>query len=96
MPIINAIGSSLVAVTAFGLTTALNYALSGLVDWLLAATFISGGVLGGFVGTILARHLSQFLGLLTTIFAILILAAAVYMLLKSAPPLDFESRYAFP
>jgi hypothetical protein len=32
MPLINAIGSSLFAVTAFGLTTAVSYALSGLVD----------------------------------------------------------------
>jgi uncharacterized membrane protein YfcA len=32
MPMINAVGTSLVAVTAFGLTTAYNYALSGLVD----------------------------------------------------------------
>ena len=29
MPMINAVGTSLVAVTAFGLTTALNYAASG-------------------------------------------------------------------
>ena len=33
MPILNAVGSSLVSVTAFGLTTAGNYAWSGLVDW---------------------------------------------------------------
>ena len=43
----DAVGSSLVAVTAFGLTTAANYAFSGLVDWPLAALFIGGGVLGG-------------------------------------------------
>jgi uncharacterized protein len=54
MPIINAIGSSLVAVTAFGITTALNYAASGLVDWLLALAFIAGGVIGGFLGVRLA------------------------------------------
>ena len=42
MPMINAVGSSLVAVTAFGLTTAANYALSGLVDWALAGVFIVG------------------------------------------------------
>ena len=37
MPILNAIGSSLLAVTAFGLTTAVNYAWSGLIDCALAA-----------------------------------------------------------
>jgi uncharacterized membrane protein YfcA len=36
MPILNAVGSSLLAVTAFGAATALNYAVSGLVDWSLA------------------------------------------------------------
>src|SRR3546814_10257773 len=32
MPMINAVGTSLVAVTAFGLTTAANYAFSVMVD----------------------------------------------------------------
>jgi len=84
MPMINAIGSSLVAVTAFGLTTALNYAISGLVDWLLAAAFIGGGVLGGFGGAHLAKRLSGTNERLTTIFAVLIFAVAAYMLWKSA------------
>ncbi|TFI59736.1 sulfite exporter TauE/SafE family protein [Sphingomonas parva] len=84
MPIINAIGSSLVAVTAFGLTTAFNYALSGLVDWPLAFVFIGGGVLGGFAGATLAKRLSATNGRLTTIFAGLIFVVAAYMLWKSA------------
>ena len=46
MPIINAIGSSLVGVTAFGATAALNYAAPGFIDWRLAVTFIIGGVVG--------------------------------------------------
>ena len=46
MPMLNAVGSSLVGVTAFGVTTAANYAISGLVDWPLALLFIVGG-LGG-------------------------------------------------
>jgi hypothetical protein len=50
MPMINAIGTSLLAVGAFGLATALNYAASGLVDWLVAAEFIGGGVAGGWLG----------------------------------------------
>ncbi len=36
MPIMNAVSSSLVAVTAFGLTTAASYAWSGLISWGLA------------------------------------------------------------
>ena len=83
MPMINAVGTSLVVVTAFGLTTALNYAVSGLVDWVLAALFIAGGVLGSLLGTRAAKRLSG-AGQLTSIFAILIFVVAAYMLWKSA------------
>ena len=83
MPMINAIGSSLVAVTAFGLTTAANYALDGLVDWPLAFVFIAGGVAGGFLGARLAGRLAATRGRLTTIFAGLIFVVAAYMLWKS-------------
>lgn len=87
MPMINAIGSSLVAVAAFGLTTAFNYALSGLVDWLLAAAFIAGGLLGGTFGASLATRLSAARGRLSAIFAVLIFAVASYMMWKSVSAL---------
>ncbi|MBB5576634.1 sulfite exporter TauE/SafE family protein [Rhizobium paranaense] len=86
MPILYAIGSSLVAVTAFGLTTALNYAFSGYVDLFLAAVFIAGGVIGGVLGAYLARHLSARKGVLNTLFATLIFVVAVYMLYRSLSP----------
>jgi uncharacterized membrane protein YfcA len=84
MAMINAVGSSLVAVTAFGLTTAANYALSGLVDWALAFAFIAGGLAGSIFGTRLARRLTTGKDQLTLVFAILIFAVAAYMLWKSA------------
>ncbi len=84
MPILNAIGSSLVAVTAFSLTTALNYAISGLVDWPLAFAFIGAGVAGSLAGARMARRLSGMRGALTTIFAILVFVLAAYMMWKSA------------
>ena len=83
MPMINAVGTSLVAVTAFGLTTALNYAGSGLVDWTLAAVFIGGGTLGSLAGTRAAKRLYAG-GQLITVFAALIFVVAAYMLWKSA------------
>ena len=83
MPMINAVGTSLVAVTAFGLTTALNYALSGLVDWQLAALFIGGGIIGSLAGTKAAKRLSGG-GHLSSVFAALIFVVAAYMLWKSA------------
>lgn len=82
MPILFAIGSSLVAVTAFGLTAALNYAFSGLVDWPLAAVFIGGGIIGGFAGGFAARKLAARKGALTTLFVLLIFVVAGYMLYK--------------
>jgi uncharacterized membrane protein YfcA len=83
MPMINAIGTSLLAVGAFGLTTALNYAFSGLVDWTVAAEFICGGIVGGLAGMRLATHLSQFKSALNLVFAALIFVVAIYVLFKS-------------
>lgn len=82
MMMMNAVGTSLVAVTAFGLTTATNYAFSGLVDWLLAGVFIAGGMAGGFFGTRLAKRLSGGTQL-KTVFSVLIFVVAFYMLYKS-------------
>jgi uncharacterized membrane protein YfcA len=84
MPMLNAIGSSLVAVSAFGLTTALNYAASGLIDWTLAGLFIGGGIAGSFAGAAAAKRLSANAGLLKTVFAVLIFIVALYMLWQSA------------
>ena len=83
MPILRAIGTSLVAVTAFGLTTSFNYALSGLVNWPLAAVFIIGGMAGSAVGTRSARLLSTDKGRLNMIFAGFVMLVAIYMLWKS-------------
>jgi uncharacterized membrane protein YfcA len=83
MHTLNAIASSLVSVTAFGLTTAGNYAWSGLVDWELAGLFIAGGLAGGFLGAHSAKSLSTHKGGLTTVFAMMIFAVALYMLTRS-------------
>jgi uncharacterized membrane protein YfcA len=83
MPIMNAVSSSLVAVTAFGMTTALSYAWSGLVSWDLAGLFVAGGIAGGLFGTRLARHLSERRGALNMVFAAVIVAVALYMLARN-------------
>jgi uncharacterized membrane protein YfcA len=84
MPMVTAVGTSLVAVTAFGLTTAINYAFSGLVDWPLAIVFIAGGVAGGVFGARLATNLGTKPGRLTVLFAVLIFLVALYMIWRSA------------
>ena len=83
MPMLNAIGSSLVAVTMFGLTTAASYAVSGLIDWPLAAVFVGGGIIGSLVGGATSRLLAQKTATLKTVFAVLIFFVAAYMLWQS-------------
>ena len=83
MAIYRAVGTSLVAVSAFGLTTAANYALSGLIDWPVAGTFIAGGIAGSVIGTATSRRLAAHKGWLNMLFAGLILAVALYMLARS-------------
>jgi uncharacterized membrane protein YfcA len=84
MPILFAVGSSLVAVTAFGLTTALSYAASGLVAWKLAAVFIAGGALGGIAGSRAATRLATRKGALNATLASVIAMVALYMLYRAA------------
>ena len=83
MPIYQAIGTSLVAVSAFGLTTAANHAASGLIDWIVAGSFIAGGVGGTVLGTAASRRLAARKGQLNLIFAGGIVAVACYMLYRS-------------
>jgi uncharacterized membrane protein YfcA len=83
MEIINAIGTSLFSVGAFGLTTTINYAASGLVDWRVAIEFIGGGVVGGWLGAMGARRLAKTRGALNLIFAAVIVVVAIFMLYKS-------------
>ncbi|AEJ41072.1 protein of unknown function DUF81 [Sulfobacillus acidophilus TPY] len=83
MSIIQAIGSSLFAVGTFGLTTAVNYALSGWVSAALAGEFILGGILGGLGGALLATRLSRQKSLLNYLFAGVIFLMALYMIDKN-------------
>jgi uncharacterized membrane protein YfcA len=83
MPTIAAIGSSLVAVGAFGMTTALNYAVSGMVQWPTALLFIAGGIGGGWAGARLAKRLSAQRQTLTRLLGCMLVVVAVYMLYRS-------------
>ena len=83
MPLIDAIGSSLVSVTAFGSTTAASYAASGLVDWRIAALFVLGGAAGGLLGIALARRMVRQKRTLTFIFSGVVTAVGIYVVAKS-------------
>jgi uncharacterized membrane protein YfcA len=83
MPPLYAIGTSLVAVASFGAATAGNYALSGLVNWPLAALFVLGGVLGGRLGAGAAARLSLAKGRLEASFALFVVAVGVYVIARA-------------
>ena len=89
MPMIFAVGSSLLAVGAFGLTTAVSYASSGLIDWVVALEYIVGGLAGGYVGMQLACHLGHRKAALNRIFAGLVFVVAFYMLYRNAAAFGF-------
>ena len=83
MPILAAIGTSLFSVGSFGMTTALSYAWSGLLDWRIAMLYIAGGVLGGWLGARLATHLGRSKKALNWIFAVIVALTAIYMLYRN-------------
>lgn len=83
MPMINAVGTSLVAVTIFGFTTAINYGLSHLVDYTLSLVLVLSGALGTLLGVEVSWRLAKNTGKLTIAFAIVVFAVAAYTMLKA-------------
>ncbi|KRB82881.1 hypothetical protein ASE00_12815 [Sphingomonas sp. Root710] len=79
MPLPYAIGTSLVVVSALGLTTALSYAASGLVDWAVTALLVAGGVGGTIAGIALGKALGACKGLLERGFAAVVIAVGLYV-----------------
>jgi uncharacterized protein len=84
MPLLAAVGTSLVAVTAFGATTAATYNFSGLVDWPLAGLFVIGGLAGGFAGSRLAGLLAGRKQALNLVFAAIVTAVGLYVAARGA------------
>jgi hypothetical protein len=84
MPIVIAIGSALLSVCVFATGTLFTYASAGLVDWQIGGEVIAGGVAGGLLGISLAGRLSSSKQTLTKVFAVAILACAVYIFYRSS------------
>ncbi len=82
MPLRKAVGTSLVVVTALGLTTATSYALSGYINWTLVALLIAGGVAGAAAGIALGQRLATRRGLLERWFASVVILAGAYVLVR--------------
>lgn len=84
MPFAYAVGTSLVVITALGLTTATSYALSGYVDWPLTALLIAGGAGGAMVGIRLGQRLTAHKMLFERAFAALVVAVGIYIATAAA------------
>ena len=84
MPLANAIGTSLVAVSAFGLATAGSYAVSGLVDWPLAALLVAGGAAGSWLGIRAGKALAPRKRLLEQGFATVVVLVGIYVMVRAA------------
>jgi uncharacterized protein len=82
MPLSNAIGTSLVAVSAFGAATAASYAVSGLIDWPMAGLFVLGGLAGGVVGAWIGKVLGARKRALALAFASLVILVGAYVVAK--------------
>lgn len=82
MPLRNAIGTSLVVVTALGLTTAASYTASGYVDWGLTGLLVTGGAAGAVLGIHLGKRLAGHKGLLEKIFAIVVMVTGAYVIAR--------------
>ncbi|MCL6452715.1 MAG: sulfite exporter TauE/SafE family protein [Alicyclobacillus sp.] len=80
LPMTQAIGTSLFSVGTFGLTTAVSYAISGMVDWLIVALYIGGGLVGGILGVYTCTRLGRNVRRLQQLFAGVLVLVAGYML----------------
>ncbi|RFD18922.1 sulfite exporter TauE/SafE family protein [Komagataeibacter melaceti] len=83
MPMLNAVGTSLVAVCAFGLTTSVSYAMAGMVDLPMVGLLVAGGVAGSLCGTAMARRMGQRPERLRMFFACVVFIVAFYMMWRS-------------
>jgi uncharacterized protein len=82
LPLLLAVGSSLVSVTAFAATTGANYALSGLIGWKLVTVFVTGGVMGSLLGGRIAVHLAQKKQLLSQVFSAIVASTGLYVITR--------------
>lgn len=79
--IVDAIGTSLLPVSSFGLATAARYSISNQIDWIISLLFIVGGIMGGKIGTFVSSRTPK--DILTKMFSILLIIVAVSIILDS-------------
>jgi uncharacterized protein len=83
MTLSHAAASSLVSVALFGAATSASYAASGLVNWPIFAALVVGGAAGALGGAPLARVLSGRADFARRMFALMVIATAVYVAVRA-------------
>lgn len=79
--IVQAIGTSLISVSSFGLTTAATYFVKENVDVQIAALFVVGGAVGGILGIKLTDKIPK--TVLTKIFALILFVTSLYIVFRA-------------
>ncbi|MGE3245272.1 MAG: sulfite exporter TauE/SafE family protein [Beijerinckiaceae bacterium] len=87
MRLSHAVGTSLVAVSAFGATTATSYAVSGLLDWKIGGLVVAGGVAGAVLGTSASVALGRRKRALSLVFAAVVILVGLFILARGASAL---------
>ncbi|AWR97024.1 TSUP family transporter [Acidianus sulfidivorans JP7] len=78
---IKAVGTSLISVGTFGIVSAGEYAVYGYVLPLVSITYLIGGIAGGYAGSSIASRMPR--GMLRKIFAVIIIAVAIYIMVEN-------------
>lgn len=81
MTLANAAASSLLSVSLFGGATSLSYAVSGQLIWPLFGALVVGGAAGTLAALPLAKVLESRTALARTVFALMVIAVAIFILL---------------
>lgn len=82
LSITQAIGTSLISVSSFGLITAGNYIIAEQIDFFISFLFIGGGVIGGIIGTKMSQRIPS--EKMAKGFAVMLVGISAYILFKSA------------
>ena len=87
LPMSLAMGTSLVAVAAFGLTALGSYAASGFVAWPIAGLMTLGGFVGAMAGAVISAKLAKSRRALGLTFALVVMATGLYVIWRGVSAL---------
>ncbi|WP_034935362.1 sulfite exporter TauE/SafE family protein [Erwinia mallotivora] len=82
LSLVSAIATSLMVVFAMGMATSVSYALAGKISVSLTVWLIVGGLPGGMLGVTFANRLKKNEKTINTLFSVMLLLMASYMILQ--------------